>query len=66
MKYIRLLALVPFIGMLGFLPLANTVTPYVFGIPFIMFWVVLWVLLTSVCLVIIYKFDPVIRKEDVE
>ncbi|MED1796966.1 DUF3311 domain-containing protein [Brevibacillus nitrificans] len=64
MKYIRLLALVPFIGMLGFLPVVNRVTPFVFGMPFVLFWMVLWTVLTSVCMAIIYKLDPTIQKED--
>lgn len=64
MKYIRLLALVPFIGMLGFLPAVNSVTPMVLGMPFVLFWMVLWTVLTSACMGIIYKFDPAIQKED--
>lgn len=64
MRYIRLLAFVPYIGMLGFIPVVNRVTPYVLGLPLMLFWMVMWVILTSVVMGIIYKFDPVIKKED--
>ncbi|MFE4353642.1 MULTISPECIES: DUF3311 domain-containing protein [Peribacillus] len=62
MKPIYFLALLPFIGLLVGLPFANRVTPYVLGMPFLLFWNVLWVVLTSILLAIMYKFDPM-RKE---
>ncbi|WP_132744353.1 DUF3311 domain-containing protein [Scopulibacillus darangshiensis] len=58
MKLIYFLSFIPFIGMLGFLPLANKVEPLVLGMPFIMFWMALWVILTSVVIGVIYKLDP--------
>lgn len=66
MKMIHFLSVLPFIGMLGFLPLVNRVEPYVLGMPFIMFWVVLWVILTSVIMAIVFKFDPANQEGDVE
>ncbi|MFC7392860.1 DUF3311 domain-containing protein [Scopulibacillus cellulosilyticus] len=66
MKYIRLLAFVPFVGMLGFLPFVNRVTPYILGMPFILFWMVLWVVITSAAMGAIYKFDPACREDDIE
>ncbi|MFP3888168.1 DUF3311 domain-containing protein [Priestia filamentosa] len=65
MKGIHFLSMLPFIGMLGFLPLVNRVEPYVLGMPFIMFWVVLWAMLTSVTMAIVFRFDPS-NKEDTE
>ncbi|MED3727553.1 DUF3311 domain-containing protein [Priestia filamentosa] len=65
MKGIHFLSMLPFIGMLGFLPLVNRVEPYVLGMPFIMFWVVLWAMLTSVTMAIVFRFDPA-NKEDTE
>ena len=65
MKGIHFLSMLPFIGMLGFLPLVNRVEPYVLGMPFIMFWVVLWSMLTSVTMAIVFRFDQA-NKEDTE
>lgn len=65
MKGIHFLSMLPFIGMLGFLPLVNRVEPYVLGMPFIMFWVVLWAMLTSVTMAIVFRLDPS-NKEDTE
>ncbi|MFP7171113.1 DUF3311 domain-containing protein [Terribacillus sp. 7520-G] len=58
MKRLYFLTAIPFIGMLGFLPFANRVEPFVLSMPFVMFWVVLWTVLSSVILVIMYKLDP--------
>lgn len=43
----HLLALLPSIGLLGGVPFANRVEPYVLGLPFILFWIVAWVVTTS-------------------
>lgn len=58
MKKLYILTLIPFIGILGFLPLVNRIEPYVLGMPFYMFWMAMWVVLTSVILAIMYKLDP--------
>lgn len=58
MKKLYVLTLIPFIGILGFLPLVNRIEPYVLGMPFYMFWMAMWVVLTSVILAIMYKLDP--------
>lgn len=54
---IKLLALLPFIMMILAIPLVNKTEPYIFGMPFILFWVVLWTVMTSVIMLVIYKFD---------
>jgi hypothetical protein len=41
------LALVPALGILVGVPLANRVHPYVLGLPFLLFWIVGCVVLTS-------------------
>jgi hypothetical protein len=43
--------------MLGGVPLANRVEPYVFGLPFLLFWIVLWVVITSLVMGIVYSLD---------
>ena len=58
MKLIHLLAALPFIGILGGISFANRVEPYVLGMPFILFWIVLCVVLTSVIMGIVYLLDP--------
>ena len=66
MKVLYILTLVPFIGILGFLPFVNKVEPYVLGMPFYMFWMAMWVVLTSVTLAIMYKLDPRNREGEEE
>lgn len=57
MRAHRWLAILPAIGMLGGLPLANRVEPYVLGLPFLLFWIVAWVLITSGVMGLIYALD---------
>lgn len=66
MKVLYILTLVPFIGILGFLPFVNKIEPYVLGMPFYMFWMAMWVVLTSVTLAIMYKLDPRNREGEEE
>ncbi|MFP3388086.1 DUF3311 domain-containing protein [Brevibacillus sp. SIMBA_040] len=54
---------VPFLGMLGGIPFVNQVEPYVMGMPFVLFWIVLWVVLTSVFMVVLNKLDPATKGE---
>lgn len=65
MKRLYFLTILPFIGMLGFLPFVNRVEPFVLSMPFVMFWIVLWAVLSSVILAVMYKLDPR-NKEDEE
>lgn len=51
------LALLPTIGMLGGLPFANRVYPLVLGLPFLMAWLVGWVLATAAIMAIILRLD---------
>jgi hypothetical protein len=43
--------------MLGGVPFANRTRPYVLGLPFLLFWIVAWVLLTSAVMGIILALD---------
>jgi hypothetical protein len=65
MKMHQLIALIPFIGLLGGIPFANKVTPYVLGMPFILFYIVLWVVLSSVVMGIVFKMDPANKEEKI-
>jgi hypothetical protein len=52
----------PFIGILLGVPFVNRVEPLVLGMPFVLAWIVMWVVLSSVIMGIIYKLDPVNRQ----
>jgi hypothetical protein len=64
MKIIYLLCLLPFVGVLGLLPFVNKVTPFILGMPFFLFWIVMWVILTSFIMGIVYKLDPTVKGGD--
>jgi hypothetical protein len=57
MRSIHMLSALPFLGVLGGIFFANRVEPYVLGLPFALFWVTLWVLLTALIMAIIYRLD---------
>jgi hypothetical protein len=65
MKLIHVLAALPFLGILVGVAFANRVEPFVLGMPFILFWIVAWVLLTSVIMAVVYRLDPS-NREDAE
>jgi xanthosine utilization system XapX-like protein len=58
---LRVLAALPFIGMLVGVPFVNRVEPLVLGMPFVLAWIVMWVVLSSIIMAIIYKLDPTNR-----
>jgi membrane protein required for beta-lactamase induction len=49
-----LLALIPFLAMCFSVPLWDRVTPLLLGLPFNMCWLILWIVLSSLCLAAIY------------
>ncbi len=55
------LAVIPFLALLGGPILANRVTPFVFGMPLLLAWIVISILVTSAVMAIIYRLDPVNR-----
>ena len=63
MKLIHVLAALPFFGILVGTVFANRVEPFVLGMPFILFWIVIWVLLTSVIMAVVYRLDPANRED---
>ncbi|MCM3116910.1 DUF3311 domain-containing protein [Neobacillus sp. MER 74] len=65
MKLHQLLAIIPFIGLLGGVPFVNKVTPYVFGMPFVLFYIVLWVVITSGIMALVFKMDPANKEEEI-
>lgn len=63
MKLIHVLAALPFLGILVGVGFVNRVEPFVLGMPFILFWIVAWVLLTSVIMAVVYRLDPTNRED---
>ena len=57
MRFIHALSALPFIGILGGIFFANRVEPYVLGLPFALFWITLWVLLTALIMAVVYRLD---------
>jgi xanthosine utilization system XapX-like protein len=57
----RLLAVLPFIGILLGVPFVNRVEPLVLGMPLVLAWIVAWVVLSSIIMAIIYWLDPTNR-----
>lgn len=54
-KWLYVLSIIPvFFSLL----VINKVEPYVLGMPFILFWMVLWLVLTSVFMWIVFTLDP--------
>jgi hypothetical protein len=51
------LAFVPPLGMLGGVPFANRVHTLVLGLPFLLLWIVVWVILTAGCMALFYFLD---------
>ena len=57
MKVQHVLAGLPFLGILVGMFFANSVEPYVLGLPFAMFWVVMWVVVSSGLMAVVYRLD---------
>jgi hypothetical protein len=46
---------IPFIWIIGLLPFANQVKPFVFGLPFVAFWLMTGIIVTFICTSVLYK-----------
>ena len=62
MSGLRWLGVLPFLGILGGILFSNRVTPYLFGLPFILGWLVICVIATSIIMGVIYLADPANRE----
>ena len=49
--------LVPFLGMCFSVPLWDRVFPMVFGLPFNLFWLLLWIVLSSGCMALANRIE---------
>ncbi|ANC75644.1 hypothetical protein ABE65_001820 [Fictibacillus phosphorivorans] len=59
MKKLLLILLIsaPFIAQLVVLPFVNRIDPIIFGLPFLQFWLFLWIVLTPFCTLGIYQLQ---------
>ncbi|MQR95994.1 DUF3311 domain-containing protein [Fictibacillus phosphorivorans] len=59
MKKFLLIVLIsaPFIAQLVVLPFVNRIDPIIFGLPFLQFWLFLWIVLTPFCTLGIYQLQ---------
>lgn len=64
MKPYYLLAALPFIAILGGTAFVNRVEPYVLGIPFFLFWIIFWAVMSSIIMFVIYRLDPLNKEEE--
>jgi hypothetical protein len=65
MAVTKALALLPFLGILIGPLFLNRVT-LVLGLPLLMAWLTLWILLTSAIMAVIYFADPANRRSDTD
>jgi hypothetical protein len=65
-KYALLCAAVPFITLAFALPLINRIEPLILGLPFVLFWIILWVALTPVALLAAYLCEKKFNLPELE
>jgi len=63
-KLALLLGAVPFITLVLALPLVNRLEPVILGLPFLLFWILIWVVLTPPILFAAYIFEKKLNKAE--
>lgn len=58
-----LLGLIPFVAVCFLVPLWDRIDPRILGIPFNLFWLTLWLLITPLCMWGAYRFEVPRRKD---
>lgn len=61
-----LIGAVPFVMLVFALPLVNRVEPMVLGLPFILFWIMLWIVLSPPLLFLAYRIEKQTGASDEE
>ena len=62
--YAVFLGFIPFVGMCFSVPLWDRVHPLVIGLPFNLFWLICWIVLTTLCLWAAYRVESARLKHD--
>ena len=61
-RFALLLGAIPFITLVFALPFVNRTEPVILGLPFLLFWILFWVMLTPAILFVAYilekKYNP--------
>ncbi len=63
-KVALLLGSIPFLTLVFALPLVNRLEPIILGLPFILFWIVLWVFLTPFVLMAAYRLEKKLDQDE--
>ncbi len=61
-KYALISALLPVLALTAALPLVNRIEPLVFGLPFLLFWILAWVAATPAFLWVAYLLQSPSRR----
>ena len=61
-----LLALIPFVAMCFSVPLWDRVAPMLLGIPFNLFWLISWIVFSTLCMWGTYRLEAARDKKDSE
>jgi hypothetical protein len=56
--------MLPFLGILLGAVFLNRVTPLVFGLPLLLAWLLLWIVLTAAIMAVVYVTDPANRRSE--
>lgn len=56
---------IPYLAVVGAFPFYNRAEPFIFGFPFIYFWLFSCIPLTSFCMYMGYRIDPENKTSDV-
>jgi hypothetical protein len=59
-----ILGAIPFVTMVFALPLVNRIEPIILGLPFLLFWLLVWVVLTPLILYGAYHFERKYNKPE--
>lgn len=63
-KYALILGAIPFITLVFALPLVNRIEPVILGLPFLLFWILSWVILTPLILFIAYTVERKLNQNE--
>ncbi|MFB7155751.1 MULTISPECIES: DUF3311 domain-containing protein [unclassified Lysinibacillus] len=58
-----LLSCIAYFGMPLGIPFIKSVEPYILGLPFLLFWMVLWIFLGTSLMIIVHRINPSAKEE---